>query len=339
MPEASWSAAGGMAAGSCHQQGTGTHRDGERKSGERFTIGPNGRVSGVRLEVHLGGPVDRDVGMVEVGACSDLWESPEEGQATHVTHQAHVQEAIVGTGIGTDPHPTPEQPQVGHHHDGCPLIENHPIIRTTGKGEPEPAWLHSWNSTQRGQRVARWAPRKPHRLGPGVDECGKAGDAARDGIERVGSPGVPTGMTGQQVDGGGISERTIHSGVEVLFARASDQTQGLGGVVACAGGHDAYHGGRSGSRVGCHVDDSVAPDHDQPRDAGRHGMMGGGQSLVSRRGVQDQRLNSPEPKAFKHPGHVGGGPTPPGCRIGQEGDLGTLAWDGRTRHRPIIAHR
>ena len=242
MPEATRGAAGGAAVGSRHQQGTGTHRDGERKSGERFTIGPNGRVSGVRLEANLGGPVDRDIGMVEVGARSDLWESPQEGQATHVTHQAHVQQAIVGTGIGTDPHPTTEQPEVGHYHDGCPMIENHPIVRTTGKGEPEPARFHSWNSTQRGQCVARRASWKPHSLSPGIDECGKAGDAARNGIERIGFPGIEAGTTGQQVGGGGISECTIHPSVEVLFARTSDQAQGLGGVVARAGSHDAYHG-------------------------------------------------------------------------------------------------
>ena len=68
-------------------------------------------------------------------------------------------------------------------------------------------------------------------------------------------------------------------------------------------------------------------------------MAGGGQSLVSRRRVQDQRLNSPKPEAFKHSGYVVGGPTPPGRGIGQQGNLGTLVSDGRTRHLPIIAYR
>ena len=94
--------------GSGHPEGSRAGGQGAWHRPERLPVGSYQRVSVDGLHPDLGRLVDRDVGMVEVGAGPDLPEGPQQIEATDVANEAHVQQAVVGDGIRADPHPAAE---------------------------------------------------------------------------------------------------------------------------------------------------------------------------------------------------------------------------------------
>ena len=94
--------------GSGHPEGSRAGGQGARHRPERLSVGSHQRVSVDGLHADLGRLVDRNVGMVEVGAGPDLPEGPQQIETANVADEAHVQQPVVGNGIRADPHPAAE---------------------------------------------------------------------------------------------------------------------------------------------------------------------------------------------------------------------------------------